>query len=185
MYKTSRVDPTFLEHVTKFIAIAQRHRLSLKKEVTICSCKSCKNLYAHGDGTVKFHLVRYGFIKDYTIWKFHRKAEDPSVGASGGGRNSSAATTAAVNAGQQTSSAAAGGHDNASTSDNAKRDYIMMEDLLQDMADDNYGDDGSEPVRDLETTECLSQFLTILETRYYVWEPDVAGEFQRDEAGNH
>jgi hypothetical protein len=134
---------------------------------------------------VKFHLVRYGFIKDYTIWKFHRKAEDPSVGASGGGRNSSAATTAAVNAGQQTSSAAAGGHDNASTSDNAKRDYIMMEDLLQDMADDNYGDDGSEPVRDLETTECLSQFLTILETRYYVWEPDVAGEFQRDEAGNH
>jgi hypothetical protein len=153
MYKTSRVEPAFLEHVTKFIVIAKRHRLSLKKEVTICSCKSYKNLYAHGDDTVKSHLVRYDFVKDYTVWKFHEEAEDPSVGASGRGGNSSTATTVAVNARQQTSSAVAGGHDNAGTGNNAERDYITMEVLLQDTADNKDGDDGSEPMRDPETAE--------------------------------
>ena len=88
MYMTSRLDPAFLDHVTKFIAAAKRHRLSLKRELTICSCKSCKNLLAHGDDTVKSYLIRYGFVKDYTVWKFHGEVEDPSVGASGG-RNSS------------------------------------------------------------------------------------------------
>jgi hypothetical protein len=159
--KTSRVDPAFVEHVTKFIAVAKRHRLSLKKEVTICPCKSCKNLYAHGDDTVKSHLVRHGFIKDYTIWKFHGEAEDLSVGASGGG-NSSTAMMVAVNAGQQTSSAAAGEHDNAGTGDNTDCDYITMEDLLQDTTDDNDGDDGSEPVRDLETAELFESIANSL-----------------------
>ena len=67
MYKTSRLHPAFLDHVTKFIAAAKRHRLSLKQELTICPCKSCKNLLAHGDDTVKSHLIRYGFVKDYTV----------------------------------------------------------------------------------------------------------------------
>jgi hypothetical protein len=57
---------------------------------------------------------------------------------------------AAVNVEQQTSSAAVGGHDNAATDDNADRDYITMDDLLQDMADDDDGD-GGEPVRDPDT----------------------------------
>jgi hypothetical protein len=123
------------EHVTKFIAVAKRHCLSLKKEVTIYPYKSCKNLYAHGDDTVKSHLVRYGFIKDSTIWKFYGEAEDPSVGASGGGGNSSTATTAAVNVEQQTSLAAAGGHDNAGTGDNAECDNVGT----GDTANDNHG----------------------------------------------
>jgi hypothetical protein len=148
------VDPAFLEHVTKFIAIAKRHHLSLKKEVTICPCKSFKNRYALEDDKVKYHLDRYVFVNNYTIWKFHgEKAEDPSVGASGGGGNSSIVTTATVNAGQQTSSTAIGGHDNAGTGDNVECDYITMEDLLQDTSDDDDGDDGGEPVRDPETAE--------------------------------
>jgi hypothetical protein len=66
----------------------------------------------------------------------------PSVGAFGG---NSSASTAMVNAehdgGQQPSSlaAAAGGHDIATSDYNADRDYIMMDDLLQDMADDSRG----------------------------------------------
>jgi hypothetical protein len=58
-----------------------------------------------------------------------------------------------VNVGQQTSSAAADGHDNAGTGDNAERDYFMMEDLLQDTANDDDGDDGGEPMRDPEIAE--------------------------------
>ena len=67
MYKTSRLDQAYLDHVTKFLAATKRHRLSLKREHTICTCKSCKNLLAHGDDTVKSHLVWYGFVKHYTI----------------------------------------------------------------------------------------------------------------------
>ena len=130
MYKTLRLDPSYLEHATKFIATAKRHLLGLKWEHTVCPCKSCKNLLLHEDNVVKSHLVLYGFVKDYTVWKFHREAEDPSVAASRG--SSSTTITTAVNAEQQTSSAAAGGHENASTSDNVDHDYIMMDDLLQD-----------------------------------------------------
>ena len=57
MYKMSRLDLAYIEHLTKFISTAKSHRLSLKRELTICSCKSCKNLYAHGDDTVRSHLV--------------------------------------------------------------------------------------------------------------------------------
>jgi hypothetical protein len=151
MYKTSRLDPAFLDHMTKYIATAKMHYLSLKQEHMIYPCKSYKNLLAYGDGMVKSHLVRYGFVKDYTIWKFHGEAEDSSAGASRGG-NSSTATMVAVNAEQQTSLAAGGEHNNAATSDNADHDYLTMDDLLQDMANNDDGD-GGETVRDPKTTE--------------------------------
>ena len=99
---------------------------------------------------MKSHLIRYGFVKNYTVWKFHGEAENRSAGASRGG-NSSIVMMVAVNTEQQTSSAVTGGLNNAATSDNADRDYITMDDLLQDMADNDDGDDG-EPVRDPETT---------------------------------
>ena len=137
--------------MSKFVVAAKRHRLSLKQELTICPCKSCKNLLAHGDDTVKSHLIRYGFVKDYTVWKFHGEAEDRSADASRGG-NSSTATMVVVNTKQQTSSAVTGELDNATASDNADRDYITMDDLLQDTADNDDGD-GGEPVRDPETTD--------------------------------
>ena len=48
--------------------------------------------------------------------------------------------TTAVNAEQQTSSAIVGRHGNVATNDNnADRDYITMDDLHQDMADDDGG----------------------------------------------
>ena len=67
-----------------------------------------------------------------------------------------------VNAEQQTSSVAAGGHDNAATSDNADCDYIMMDDLLQDTADNDDGD-GGELVRDLKTTDLFESIANRLD----------------------
>jgi hypothetical protein len=77
MYKTSRLDPSYLDHVTRFVATAKRHRLRLKREHTICPCNSCKNNFAHEDYVAKSHLIRYDFVRDYTVWKFHGEAEDP------------------------------------------------------------------------------------------------------------
>jgi hypothetical protein len=84
-------------------------------------------------------LIWYGFVKDYTVWKFHSEA-NPSTGASGGNSSTSTAMVNTGHDGRQPSSSveAAGRHDTAS-SNNADHDYIMMDDLLQDMAHDDGG----------------------------------------------
>jgi hypothetical protein len=157
MYKTSRLHHSYLEHVTKFIAVVKRHCLGLKREHTVCPCKSYKNILLYEDNVVKSHLVQ-----------FHREVEDPSACASRG--NSSTTTMAAVNAEQQTTLALAGRHGNATTSDNnnADRDYITMDDLLQDTADDDGGGgsddgDGGEPVRDPETVDLFESIANCLD----------------------
>jgi hypothetical protein len=133
MYKTLRLDPSFLDHVRKkFLAAAKKHRVSLGRERMICPCNSCKNLLAQEDNVVQSHLIRYGFVKDYTVWKYHGDA-DPSD-ASASIANSSTTSMVAVNdGGQQPSSAPAG-------DDNANCDYITMDDLLQDIDNDGGGD---------------------------------------------
>ena len=55
---------------------------------------------------------------------------------------------------------------------NIDRDYITMDDLLQDTADDDGGGggdagDGGEPMSDPETADFLSQSLTILTTTMF------------------
>jgi hypothetical protein len=92
-------------------------------------------------------LIQYSFVKDYTVWKFYGEAEDPSAGAS---RGNSSTTTVAVNAEEQPSTVAASGHGTA-PGDNADRDYITIDDLLQDMADnDGSNGDGGEPAGVME-----------------------------------
>ena len=116
---------------------------------TICPCSRCKNLKAHRDSEVQTHLIMYGFVEGYTVWTFH----DERVGASGGasGMSSSTPTTTAppVNKdplgapGSSSSSAAAAPAD----SNNSCRDYITVDDLMQDMADEaGDGGDGQDTV---------------------------------------
>ena len=67
-----------------------------------------------------------------------------------------------MNARPQTSLATDDRHGSA-IAHNAEHDYILMADLLQDMANADEGYDGSdEPVRDPETMELLSQLLIVL-----------------------
>jgi hypothetical protein len=49
---------------------------------------------AYKDGTVQSHLIRFGFMKDYTVWTLHDERVDVSGGASSG--VSSSSTTAAL-----------------------------------------------------------------------------------------
>ena len=89
MYNISRVDNdmSFLNHVTKFVAAAKKHRVSRGVELTICPCHGCKNKLLHEDDVVNSHSIRYGFVENYTVWKFHDEV-DPSV-TSASERNSS------------------------------------------------------------------------------------------------
>ena len=144
MYRIDRVnDPRYLFELRKFIAAGKAHRERLKRMTTICPCSRCKNLKAHRDSEVQTHLIMYGFVEGYTVWTFH----DERVGASGdasGVSSSTPMTTAPpvnkdpLGAPDSSSSLAAAAP---ADSDNSCRDYITVDDLMQDMADEA-GDGG-------------------------------------------
>ena len=121
MYKLTRVgyDLSFLNHVTKFVSAVKKHRVSQGEELTICPCHSCNNKLLHEDDVVKSHLNRFGFVENYTLWKFHGEADPNVTGASE--RNSS--TPSSVNErGQQPSSSTA-----IASGDSANGDYMLGE----------------------------------------------------------
>jgi hypothetical protein len=80
-------------------------------------------------------LVRFGFVKDYTVWTFHGEKVNLSGGASGG--NSSTMPTAVpMNADHvqepiSSSSAASAGNSEGG------HDYITIEDIFDEMANDD------------------------------------------------
>jgi hypothetical protein len=52
MYQTSWLDPSYLVQVKKFVAIAEKHHLSLKWSCIICSCNCGQNKLAKEDNVV-------------------------------------------------------------------------------------------------------------------------------------
>ena len=126
MYKIPRVgnNLTFLHYVRKFVAAAKNHRESLGWERTICPCNRCHNKLAQEDSVVQSHLIRYGFVKDYTVWKFHSEGHTTVTGASE--QNSSRTTTSVNEIGQQPSSPSAA----IAGSGSANRDYVNIDELL-------------------------------------------------------
>jgi len=74
MYGSLRHDALFRDEVDKFIKAAEKHAATLKEnsDTIICPCKDCKNLIAFRDvSTIKEHLIRRGFVPDYTVWIHH------------------------------------------------------------------------------------------------------------------
>jgi hypothetical protein len=131
MYQINRVsDPWYLAEVRKFIAAAKTHRERLKRTTTICLCSDCKNMKAYEDSTVQSHLIRFGFVKDYTVWTLHSERVDVSGGASSGVSLSSTMAALPVNqdpvGAPVPPSAAAAPAEN----DNSAHDYITVEDIL-------------------------------------------------------
>jgi len=174
MYKVLRAgnDLTFLHHVTKFVAVVKKHRTSLGREGTICPCNRCKNNLVYEDSVVKSHLIRYGFVDNYTVWKFHGKVDSSTTGASE--RNLSTTTSSVNERGQQPSSspaARAGG-------DTGNCDYVKINELLEDMAA-NDGDGDCDEKSDFWGPKMQRFSRTKLNgpRRCFVWESKVAREF--------
>ena len=117
------------------------------------------NMRAHIDSKVQSHLIRFGFVKDYTVWTFHGEKVD-ATGSESRGNLSSSTTVNAEHVGRQPTSSSA------ATSDDNARDCITIEDLFQYMvADDDGGGDGDEEaiVRDPEGVELLEQIANRLD----------------------
>jgi hypothetical protein len=99
----------------------------MSQTTTICLCAHSKNTKGHEDATMLSHLIRFGLSRT-TVWTLHGERGDVSVdGSSSRGGNSSSSTT---NAGAPTSTAVA------SDNDVDHHDYIVVDDLFGDNADD-------------------------------------------------
>jgi hypothetical protein len=88
---------------------------------------------AHADNEVKSHLIRFGFVKDYTVWTFHGEKDvdattTTTMGDASREKTSSSTTVNAEHVGREpaasSSSVAA-----AAPSDDT-RDYITMDDFF-------------------------------------------------------
>lgn len=137
MYSLNRVaDPRYLAEVRKFVAAARSHRESLNRTTIICPCSHCKNNLGHPDMMVQSHLIRFGFVKDYTVWTFHGERANDVSGKADGGQSSSTTTTAVpVNPAPPAGSENDGVHD-----------YITVEDVFQSMAGDHANNAGGNDV---------------------------------------
>ena len=72
MYNLSRLDPSYISEVHKFIVVAKNHAWRTKTKHIYCPCMDCKNAVVFDDTEqIISHLVCRGFVKDYIIWTKH------------------------------------------------------------------------------------------------------------------
>jgi hypothetical protein len=72
MYKLSRLDPSYIPEVHRFIDAAKNHARRTKKTHIHCPCMDCRNIVVFDDTQqILSHLVHRGFMKDYLIWTKH------------------------------------------------------------------------------------------------------------------
>jgi len=72
MYNLSRLDPSYIPEVHRFVDAAKNHALRTKTKHIYCPCYDCRNILLFEDTEVIIsHLVCRGFMKDYLIWTKH------------------------------------------------------------------------------------------------------------------
>ena len=135
MYKLSRVgnDLSFLHHVRNFVAAAKKHE---SWSTPFVRAIAARTNFSRNIMWFQSHLIWQDFVKDYTIWKFHGEADPSVTGASE--RNSSTTSTVNERPQQPSSSIATVG------GNSANRDYINIDDLLQDIGGSDDGGDGEQ-----------------------------------------
>ena len=68
MYNLSRVDPSYIPEVLRFIDAAKIHAWRSNTKHIYCLCIDCKNVIVFDDTKAIFsHLVCRGFMENYLI----------------------------------------------------------------------------------------------------------------------
>src|SRR5438132_711897 len=82
MYKVSRLEPLYLDKVEVFLEAAQKDARNKQLVEIKCPCRDCKNfmLFPLAQlSTVRGHLVRRGFMEDYTCWTKHGENKNNNI----------------------------------------------------------------------------------------------------------
>ena len=83
IYQISRLSQPFIDQVKKFVNTARKRALSVNQQAIICLCSHCKNkCFLEGD-ELQSHLIKWGFVEVYMVWRFQSK-EDMSDSVFGG-----------------------------------------------------------------------------------------------------
>lgn len=98
MYLISRLSLTYIDQVKKLVDTARKH--------TLCLCSHRKNKLVLEGGDVQSHYIKWGFIEEYVVWRFH--AEVDAIGGASGGNSSSSRAVNANHGGEPSSSSANG-----------------------------------------------------------------------------
>jgi hypothetical protein len=72
MYNLSRLDPSYISEVHRFIDVAMNHAWITKTKHIYCPCMGSTNIVLfYNKEQIISHLVCRGFMKDYIIWTKH------------------------------------------------------------------------------------------------------------------
>jgi hypothetical protein len=78
MYNLSRLYPSNISEVHRFIDVATEHAWRTKTNHIYCPCMDCKNVVVFDDtNQIISHLVCRGFVKDYIVWTKHGEGSAP------------------------------------------------------------------------------------------------------------
>ncbi|KAL6630954.1 hypothetical protein ACP70R_028294 [Stipagrostis hirtigluma subsp. patula] len=90
MYCIPRPDISFIREVENFIEAAKKHALIAGREEIFCPCVNCKNeVMWPNPNEIRGHLIKRGFIKDYTVWSFHGESSGTTSADPGGHQEAS------------------------------------------------------------------------------------------------
>ena len=79
MYNAKRTDAYFRGALNKFIQVVENHARNEKTKFMRCPSNAYKNLRIFSDPTtIRSHMMVSGFVKDYTIQKYHGEMDAPS-----------------------------------------------------------------------------------------------------------
>ena len=72
-------NPEFLEGLDNFIKFASGKPAYMDGDKIRCACKKCDNKCFRDTDEVEYHISRFGFVKNYHIWRFHgERSIEPS-----------------------------------------------------------------------------------------------------------
>ncbi|XP_043807342.1 uncharacterized protein LOC122721981 [Manihot esculenta] len=76
--KDGLLNPLFLEGLNEFISAAKQFPDCLNGELIRCPCNrfKCQNRSFEDENTIRFHLMKYGFVRDYYVWYLHGEIQN-------------------------------------------------------------------------------------------------------------
>ncbi|XP_020263246.1 uncharacterized protein LOC109839229 [Asparagus officinalis] len=76
MNREKRTKPEFIEGVASFMNFVCEHD-KIQHGMILCPCSHCGNTLHRKEEDVELHIVKYGFIRGYTTWVYHREILTP------------------------------------------------------------------------------------------------------------
>ena len=87
------LNPAFLEGLENFIKFASSKPAYMDNDKIRCPCKKCDNKRYKPTDEVRFHVSKFGFVKNYHIWRFQGETSSQPTGNSSMGINYEAPST--------------------------------------------------------------------------------------------